>query len=259
MKENLKISVFENNPEWENPNVNLHQITKDLQNIDTDIIVLPEMFATGFSMNVNKIAQTEKGEIVQWMKDFSSQNNVAICGSVSINENEKYYNRFYFFSNGSLISQYDKHHLFSYGKENLFYTEGNKKVVFDYEGWKICPMICYDLRFPVWNRNTENYDILLNVANWPITRIETWKVLHKARAIENQCFALGVNRIGTDGNNWEFNGQSQCISPTGKEMFPKNSENNIHNFSLYKADITKIRNEFPFLDDRDSFEIISKK
>ncbi len=256
MPNKISISLVQFNSVWQQTEENLTQLSKKLTNITSDIIVLPEMFATGFSMNVEKVAQTEQQSIVTWMKDFSLQHQKAVCGSVAIKENNNYYNRFFFVFEGLIVATYNKRHLFTYGKEHLHYTKGNQKIVFDYQGWKICPMICYDLRFPVWNRNTESYDILLNVANWPNTRIENWKILNQARAIENMCYVIAVNRKGTDGNNLEYNGQSQAFSPIGTNLIQnENKESEIITVELYKQELNKIRKQFPFLDDKDTFMI----
>lgn len=257
MRNKISISLVQFNALWQQTEENLTQLSKKLTNITSDIIVLPEMFATGFSMNVEKVAQTEQQSIATWMKELSKQKKCAICGSVAIKEDNYYYNRFFFVFDGLIVATYNKRHLFTYGKEHLHYTKGNKKIIFDYQGWKICPMICYDLRFPVWNRNTENYDILLNVANWPTTRIENWKILNQARAIENICYVIAVNRTGNDGNNLQYNGQSQAFSPLGKSLIEKEyQQNEIITIELQKETVNKIREEFPFLEDKDSYTIL---
>lgn len=251
----LRITLLEFNPVWEAIEENLQALTLLTNNLETQLLVLPEMFATGFSMNPSKISQEETGSIVEWMKGISLQKNMLICGSIAIREKEKYYNTFYAVANGKIMCKYKKRHLFAYGKEDDCYEKGNERVTFEYEDWCICPMICYDLRFPVWSRNDMEYDILLNVANWPTSRIETWKILHQARAIENQCYSIGCNRTGIDGNKLEYNGNSLVVNPLGHIISPIRTSENIIQYSIYKKELDTIRKQFPFLVDRDSFAI----
>lgn len=257
IQENLTIQFAEYNPKWEEARHNLQFLTKILQT-DTpkDLIILPEMFNTGFSMNPSKIAEPMDGQTVRWMQEFSLANNSAIGGSLAIVENNKYYNRFIFVAQGKIIAQYDKHHLFNYGGESLVYTAGKNKVTFTYKGWKICPMICFDLRFPVWNRNTEDYDLMITIASWPDARLEVWDTLLKARAIENMAYVCGVNRTGTDGMDLHYSGHSVILSPIGKIVKTQKINNSLYESILSKAEINKWREKYKFLDQRDPFQWI---
>ena len=205
-------------------------------------------------MEAEKVAETENGTIITWMKAFSIQKETAICGSVAIKEKGKYYNRFYFIAHGEIVATYNKRHLFTYSGEDLAYEKGLDRVIFEYMGWKICPQICYDLRFPVWFRNTENYDILLNVANWPESRMAVWNTLLQARSIENMCYTIGCNRIGIDGNKLIYNGQSAIYNPLGK-LISQNEKEGILQFTLNYTELQEYRKKYPFLEDIDSFSI----
>ncbi len=257
-KENLSLLLVEYSPEWENAEANLNFLSQLLKEVNQpDIIILPEMFNTGFSMNSSQIAEKPEGKTLNWMKEFSLQNSTAICGSLAIEENNQYYNRFVFVSNGEIIAQYDKHHLFTYSGESKAYTAGNRKVVFEYLGWKICPMVCFDLRFPVWNRNTEDYDLMINVACWPDTRIEVWDTLLKARSMENVSYVCGVNRVGTDGMNLVYPGHSMIFSPIGKELELIKEKEYLYRQTISLEEIQKWRNKYRFLDERDQFTILT--
>ncbi|MGM5629554.1 nitrilase family protein [Apibacter raozihei] len=256
-KNNLSLTLVEFAPEWENADHNLNFLSRLLLGTGpTDIIVLPEMFNTGFSMNSAKIAECMNGKTVNWMKEFSLNNSKAICGSIAVFENYNYFNRFIFVNNGEICACYDKHHLFSYGGENRNYSSGSTQIYFNFKGWKIFPTICYDLRFPIWNRNTENYDLLLNVASWPDNRIDVWDTLLKARAIENMSYVCGVNRIGTDFMNLNYSGHSSVVSPTGTLLKLNKINNFLFQQLIEKSEIHLWRNKYKFLDDRDSFKWI---
>ncbi len=256
-KENLSLLLVEYSPEWENTEVNLNFLTRLLENVNpADIIILPEMFNTGFSMNSSEISEKPEGKTLSWMKEISLKSSAAICGSLAIEENSCYYNRFVFVAEGKIIAQYDKHHLFAYSGESKVYTAGTKKIVFEYSGWKICPMVCFDLRFPVWNRNTENYDLMINVASWPDTRIEVWDTLLKARSIENVSYVCGVNRVGTDGMNLTYPGHSVVFSPIGKELELVQEKEYLYKQTLSLKEVEKWRNKYRFLDERDNFTIL---
>ncbi|MDT0554016.1 amidohydrolase [Urechidicola vernalis] len=258
MFKELKIAAIQTNILWENILGNLSQYDEMLQNISEDVmlIVLPEMFATGFTMHPENCAETMDGSSVNWMQDKAKELNKAIMGSLVIQERENYYNRMVFVYPNGALRYYDKRHLFTLAGEDKKYTPGMERLIFDYKGWKICPMICYDLRFPVWSRNTKNYDVLIYMANWPKPRINAWDTLLKARAIENMSYVVGVNRIGFDENNYEFNGHSQAIDPLGKSI-GNTSENSpeILEVILDKNKLNTLRNKFQFLNDRDSFEV----
>ncbi|PHQ57429.1 MAG: amidohydrolase [Lutibacter sp.] len=260
MDSQLKIALIQADLRWQNAEQNRIQFSQKINEIKehVDLIVLPEMFTTGFTMNPIEVAETMQGETVKWMQTIASEKNTAIAGSVVILENLKYYNRFLFVHPSGAINLYDKRHLFTLAGEHEVYTSGNNKLMIDYKGWKICPLICYDLRFPVWSRNIEGYDLLIYVANWPSPRISAWDALLKARAIENMSFTIGVNRVGIDANNLEYTGHSKIINPSGDvlEEISQNTEALI-TVSLSKNMLNLTRQKFQFLNDRDSFEMKS--
>ena len=257
-QEILSISVFQLDLVWENPEANRSKIDEWLLKINgkTDVVFLPEMFTTGFSMKVSELAESMDGETIQWMKQKSAEHQVALSGSLIIRENNQYYNRLVFVEPSGSIHCYDKRHLFMMGNEDKHFEKGTTRIVFDYMGWRICPLICYDLRFPVWARNRNEYDILFYSANWPQARTEVWKTLLKARAIENQVYVAGANRIGVDGNLVAYSGNSQLIGPKGNVV----SEIADHHKGIVSArfsysELHKIRTDFPVLNDADNFTI----
>ncbi|MGV0925852.1 nitrilase-related carbon-nitrogen hydrolase [Empedobacter sp. ULE_I145] len=251
----LKISLIQYDVIWEDTKANHAYLDELLANHQTDIILLPEMFVSGFSMNVEKIGQKPFGETFEWMQHKAKELNSVIAGSISTHENDKYYNRFYFICPSGSIYIYDKKHLFSYGKEAGVYSAGDKIVTIDYKGWQIRPIVCYDLRFPVWIRNTEEhpYDLILCNASWPKARREAWISLLKARAIENMAFVAGVNRIGVDGYNLEYQGDSHLFDTLGQDLETINNHPEILQFEIDKEEQDKTRKHFNFLNDRDSF------
>ena len=252
----LKVTTIQYSIIWENAFKNRELLTNLINKQDqTDIVVLPETFSTGFSIK-KQVAETMDGETVLWMLKMAKQKKTAIVGSIIIKESESFYNRLLFVSPTGEIQKYDKQHLFNYGNEGKCFTAGKKVITFNYLGWKIKPIICYDLRFPVAIRNTENYDLLLCIANWPKVRVEAWDTLLKARAIENQTYVIGVNRIGVDGNNLEYPGHSNVYDPLGKPLGVLNNELQVSNFTLLKNTITDTRKKFPFLEDRDHFNFV---
>ncbi|PHR69137.1 MAG: amidohydrolase [Lutibacter sp.] len=258
MKDILNIALIQANLVWENSQENLNYFDKKIDKVSSgvDLVVLPEMFTTGFSMNPEKYAEKMEGETVSWIKKLSKEKEIAIVGSLIIKDDNKYYNRLVFVHPNGKIDSYDKRHLFTYGGENKVYSSGNKRLIVEYKGWKICPMICYDIRFPVWSRNNDDYELLIYVANWPKPRISAWDILLKARAIENMCYTIGVNRVGVDGNNIEHVGHSQVIDMLGKEQIYNNLEKEVvFEVSLDKNKLTESRNRFRFLNDKDSFSI----
>ena len=254
----LKVALLQTDLVWENIEQNLIRFSEKINGIEeqVDLILLPEMFSTGFSMKPQNLAETMDGTTVNWMLNLATKKNVAIAGSAIIKENEAYYNRFLFVKPTGEVEYYDKRHLFTLAGEDKVYTSGNKKTVINYKGFKICPLICYDLRFPVWARNVEDYDVLIYVANWPKPRIAAWDTLLKARAIENMCFTIGVNRIGEDSNKLKYNGHSAVYNCLGEEM-----TDTVENFesivvvTLNKKHITKVRSNLNFLNDKDVFVI----
>lgn len=253
IKNNLKVTLVEFDMAWENPQVNLEFLNKALENHNSDLVLLPEMFPTGFSMNPAKVAEEAFGESYQWMKSKAIENNCAIVGSIPTRENEKFYNRLYFVT-PTEATVYDKKHLFGYGKETEVYSAGSEIVNANYLGWKFRLTICYDLRFPVWCRNTDDYDVLLCPASWPAVRMQPWKALLKARAIENMAYAIGINRLGTDGYNLEYNGNSKVYNPIGDEVSTQIVSPSILQTEISKDEILKYREKYRFLDDRDDFQ-----
>ena len=223
---NIKVTIIQTQLFWEQPAQNRKMLEEKIRSVEThsEIVVLPEMFTTGFTMNPAKVAEPPKGDTFQWMKNLAKEMDMVITGSFITREGDKYYNRLLWMQPDGVYHQYDKNHLFSFAGENKYYTPGNEKVIVDYKGWKILLMICYDLRFPVWTKNNYShekgfdYDCILCVANWPGSRSHPWRVLLMARAIENQCFVIGVNRIGKDGNGIEHSGDSALISPLGENF-----------------------------------------
>ena len=243
---------------WHAPEENRKRITDKLSNLPpTDIIILPEMFATGFTMEASKYAEAMNGPTMTWMAEEAEKNDAVICGSLIINESGKYYNRFVWMYPGGMFHTYDKRHLFKMAGEHEVYTPGEEKVIINYKGWKICPMICYDLRFPVWSRSDEGYDLLIYVANWPEKRIHHWRSLIQARAIENQAYVIGVNRVGTDANDHAYSGDT-CIADPSEEgfLYHNNQGEEIHTITLSGDHLKKTREKLPFLADKDDFKIL---
>ena len=226
------------------------------------IIVLPEMFSTGFSMQPEKLAEKSDGETVRWMQRVSSKRKSIITGSVIIEEGGNYYNRLIWVLPNGTVGHYNKRHLFGYAGEADHYTRGEKRFITSVNGWKILMIVCYDLRFPVWSRQqivdgNPEYDLLICVANWPDRRIEAWKTLLQARAIENQCFTIGVNRVGMDGNKNYYSGDSMIVDPAGKVLYSKSDKEDICTMTLDKTVVDELRKKLPFLYDADSFHIIN--
>jgi omega-amidase len=253
----MKIALIQSDLHWENPSENRKDFESKINAISDDValIVLPEMFSTGFTMNASSVAETMQGETVKWMQSLAKQKNSAITGSVIISENNQYYNRMLFvFPNGE-IQQYNKRHLFTLAGEDKFYSPGTEKVIVEYLGWKICLQICYDLRFPVFARNVENYDLLLYVANWPKVRTNAWDALLKARAIENLSYAVGVNRIGLDANEYEHIGHSQVVDFLGNYILEPQEADGVFMVELDKDIMLETRKKLDFLTDKDQFEI----
>lgn len=259
MEKELKVALIQTNLVWENPIKNREQFTKKIEQISGSInlIILPEMFTSGFTMQAEKVAETMQGETVTWMQAMAAKTNAAIVGSLVITEEHKYYNRLLFVQPSGEITIYNKRHAFTLVGEEETYAEGTEKVIIDYKGWKICPLICYDLRFPVWARNTENYDVLIYVANWPKPRISAWDTLLKARAIENMSYCIGVNRVGVDGVNCEYPGHSAVYDVLGNPLATfKPHEEDTQIITLEKRHVQAYRNKFKFLNDRDAFSIL---
>jgi omega-amidase len=257
--QNLKITVFQAYLFWENIDKNLQNITLRLSGgvrEKTDLIVLPEMFNTGFSMNAEALAEEMDGKTMQWLKRTANSYDCVITGSLMIKEDGKYYNRMIWMLPNGNYEYYDKHHLFAMGDEDKNFTAGQKALIVDLKGWKIRLAICYDLRFPVWLRNKNaDYDMLLLIASWPDKRSSHWRTLIHARAIENQSYVVAVNRVGHDGNQVYHSGHSMCIDPHGNTVYYKPEDEDLYTFSINYTDLEKIRRQFPFLADSDNFSV----
>lgn len=247
----LTITTVQAALHWEDKLKNLKMFDAMFENIEnSDLIILPEMFNTGFSMRSEALAEDMNGETVNWMKGKANQHNAAICGSMIIKENNKYYNRLLFVEPNENISYYDKKHLFSMGDEDKHYSAGNKSLIVNYKNWKINLVICYDLRFPetLRNNNENPFDISIIVANWPDKRIEHWDVLMRARAIENQCYVIGVNRTGLDGNDISHSGHTQVVHPFGNILYISD-ESEVNTLILSRNELNFNRRAFPFIKD----------
>lgn len=258
MKETLSVSLIQSHLHWENPLANRELFSEKISRLErkSDLIILPEMFTTGFTMNAEDLAETESGESLQWMISEAKENQSAITGSVIIEENSKYYNRLFFVFPDGNYKSYDKRHTFTLAGEHETFDSGDQKLIVEYEGWKICPLICYDLRFPVWARNTEDYELLIYTANWPKRRISAWDALLKARAIENMSYCIGVNRVGLDGNGHEYVGHSAVYDVLGELISNLDYEQEFETtVELKKSHIVKHREHLQFLQDRDVFNL----
>lgn len=255
----MRISVVQADLKWEDKDANFHNIGKLILPLKnrTDLVVLPEMFSTGFSMSVNDLAEEEDGITFNWMVETSQKGRFAVCGSYIVKENDKFYNRFVFVSPEAAHSRYNKRHLFSMGGEDKFFSPGLDRLVFSYMGFRISPYVCYDLRFPVWSRNRNEYDLAIYCANWPQPRINVWNVLLQARAIENQCYVAGCNRIGTDGMKISYNGSSRIINPRGEIIkMAEDNEEAVITAELSLEELSYFRKKFDTLKDADDFNIL---
>lgn len=254
----MKIALIQNELIWENPTENRKLFNATINSISesVDLIVLPEMFTSGFTMNPKKVSETMQGETISWLQHLAKARNCAITGSLVIQENTNYYNRLVFVFPSGEIQTYDKRHLFTLAGEDKIYTSGTEKLILEYKGFRICPLICYDLRFPVFARNVEDYNVLIYVANWPKPRINAWDILMKARAVENMSYVIGVNRVGTDNNNHEYVGHSQAVDFLGNYILEPQSNKGIFIVNLAKKELLETREKLAFLNDKDEFEII---
>jgi predicted amidohydrolase len=253
----MKIALIQTQLYWENPTANRDYFEQKINTISeqVDLIVLPEMFTTGFTMQPDVVAETMQGETIIWLQSLAKAKNCAITGSLVIEENNNFYNRLLFVFPSGEIQFYDKRHLFSLAGEDKTYTSGNQKLIVEYLGWKICPLICYDLRFPVFSRNVEDYDLLIYVANWPKVRINAWDTLLKARAIENMSNVIGVNRIGIDANGYEYIGHSQAIDCLGNCLLKPQESEGVFIVNLGREALLETRKKLDFLSDRDDFKL----
>ncbi|HVD97495.1 MAG TPA: amidohydrolase [Cytophagaceae bacterium] len=256
--QDLTITILQSDLYWENPGANLAMFEEKIWKINapTDLIVLPEMFTTGFTMNAEALAEPMNLTAFKWMKQQSAQTGAAITGSVIIKEQDHYYNRLIWMEPDGKYFYYDKRHLFRMAEEHQVYTPGADKLLVSWKGWNIRPLVCYDLRFPVWSRNRNNeYDLLLYVANWPEARKLPWKVLLQARAIENLSYVVGVNRVGKDGKEIPYSGDSSIISPKGEILWQKENSEEIFTYTLNKTELSSFRAKFPADMDADEFSI----
>ena len=257
MKKKINIAIVQTNTIWNNKKANFQSIENLIKNYSNiDLFLLPEMFDTGFLTEKNSVNIDLNNETIEWMKKISKSKNCAIAGTTIFYENEKLFNRLFFVDNNSNVTFYDKRHLFSISNEDKVVERGNKRVVAEYLGWRFNLLICYDLRFPVWARNRNDYDVIIYPANWPISRIEQWKALLVARAIENQSYVFGINRTGTDQNGFEYCGCSIAVSPIGEIYYQMDHKEKVEIFQIDFDYLQKIRNNFPVLKDADNFNII---
>lgn len=253
----MKISIIQSDLKWEDKKTNLENFAELVSPLkgQTDLVILPEMFSTGFSMAAEKLAEEFNGNTIKWMSVISSEGNFAVCGSFIVKENGSYYNRFAFVSPFSSAIFYDKRHLFSMGGEDKVYKAGKERLVFEYMGFRIAPYICYDLRFPVWSRNKDEYDLAVYVANWPDARISVWDVLLRARAIENQCYVAGCNRTGIDGKGLNYPGKSVIINPRGQAVAEASDGTKIITAEISSDEVSDFRRKFNALRDADDFRL----
>lgn len=270
----LKISLIQADLHWENIDENLKMFSQKISAISesTDLIVLPEMFSTGFSMSPSTFAEKMNGKTVKWMEERAAEKKCVITGSFICEEKGKYFNRLLWMKPDRTYTTYDKRHLFRMAKEDNYYCAGENKIIVELKGWKICPLVCYDLRFPVWSRNYKEkeksqkskeknnpqyeYDILIYVANWPERRAHPWKTLLMARAIENQCYVVGLNRVGEDGNKIEHSGDSAMINAKGEVISTiKPNQEYTETVTLNFSELDNFRKAFPAILDADDFEI----
>ena len=254
----LKIALVQSKLVWENPALNRFEFTSKIKAVSgkADLVILPELFTSGFTMQPQNVAETMNGETIVWLKTLSQTCNLAITGSFVVKVDNTFRNRLVFVTPNGVIQYYDKRHSFTLAGEDKVYTSGNTKLIVDYKGFKICPLICYDLRFPVFSRNTDNYDILIYVANWPKQRIAAWNLLLKARAIENMSYCIGVNRVGLDANNYEYSGNSAAFNVLGDTLSSLETyKEAIEIVTISKKHIESTRQKLGFLNDMDSFKM----
>ncbi|MFW5820422.1 MAG: amidohydrolase [Bacteroidota bacterium] len=262
----MKLVLVQPDILWESPGENLENLNKLLDQIEgkPDLIILPEMFTTGFSMNTKEMAQPPENPVIGWMRGKATRFKSAIMGSMIIADHKKensrndgddisYFNRLIFLSEEGDLFFYDKRHMFRMGGEGDHFSAGKKRLIVNHMAWKICPLICYDLRFPVWSRNREDYDLLIYVANWPAVRSDVWNTLLKARAIENQSWVVGVNRTGKDGEGINYIGESQIVNPKGEVVDKLNGREMIREVDISLEELDIFRQKFPVWKDRDHF------
>ncbi len=266
--QDLSVTIIQTDIFWENSTANLANLEEKMAEISlpTNLIILPEMFSTGFTMNVKSVAEPMNFTTFKWLKQQAKRTQAVITGSFIVKEGEHFFNRLVWMRPDGSFETYDKRHLFRMGEEQKTFTAGTKRLIVELNGWRICPLICYDLRFPIWSRNgyskIENrkskieYDLLVYVANFPSVRSQVWDTLLQARAIENQSYCIGVNRVGRDGMNLEYCGNSTVIDFKGNQLFYQKNLEITQNQVLSKKALEDFRNEFPAYLDADDFEII---
>lgn len=262
MSQYLDITLIQASLAWEDKQANLARFEDKIRALPAgaELVVLPEMFSTGFSMNPAALAETMEGETIRRLRQLSVEKRVVITGSIIIEEDGRYFNRLVWVLPDGKLGTYDKKHLFAFAGEHKFYTAGTRRLVASVKGWRINLLVCYDLRFPVWSRqqSTEDpeYDVLIYVANWPERRSHAWKTLLQARAIENQCYVIGVNRVGVDGNGINHSGDSMVIDPMGEVLYQKSNEEDVFSIRLSREHLDSIRSKLPFLKDADDFRLM---
>ncbi len=264
MNHPLTITVIQTDLHWEDKKANLSMLEEKINGIKqkTEIVLLPEMFSTGFSMQPERLAESMEEETVQWMKQLAARKKIILCGSLIIKEGGHFYNRLIWMLPDGGYGYYDKRHLFAYAGEDKHYAPGSKRLIASVKGWRINLLVCYDLRFPVWARQQagtegQEYDLLVYVANWPERRSLAWKTLLQARAIENQCYVVGVNRVGNDGHDIHYSGDSMIIDPMGEILYTRNEDEDIYTATLDKTHLQATREKLPFLKDGDEFMILN--
>jgi predicted amidohydrolase len=266
----LTVTIIQSHLHWQDKAANLRMFEEKIDSVkeQTEIVVLPEMFSTGFVIRPEELAETMDGDTLAWMKRVAAKKKVILTGSVIIKEQDeagvhgetRYYNRLIWMLPNGAYGWYDKRHRFAFAGEDQNYTAGNKRLIASVNGWKVNLLVCYDLRFPVWSRqSTENegleYDLLIYVANWPERRNHAWKTLLQARAIENQCYVIGLNRVGKDGTDLYHSGDSMVVDALGEVLYHKKDEEVVFTIALDKSQLQTVREKFPFWKDRDTFSI----
>lgn len=258
MKGALNLTLVQAHLQWRDPARNREHLEQLIRSTErSDLYILPETFTTGFLGESRKCDEGMDGPTVVWMQELAGELDAAICGSAVIQSDEGRRNRLLLVSADGIVSYYDKKHLFAFAGEDKRYVAGTERVVFDHQGWRICPQICYDLRFPVWCRSQGDYDLLLFVANWPRRRVDAWDALLRARAIENQCYVAAVNRVGEDGNGVDYPGHSAIYSPLGEALVPPWETEACHQAVINLKTVRTIRRDLPFAHEADRFRLVN--
>lgn len=260
--QDLKISLIQSPLHWQEIDANLAMFEEKIWQIQgkPDLIILPEMFNTGFSMEVKKLAEPMNSKTFRWMKQQAAQQQAVVTGSFIVKEEGNYYNRLIWMEPDGQFATYDKRHLFRMAQEHHHFSMGTQRLICEVKGWRICPMICYDLRFPVWSRNLTAegelaYDLLLYVANWPEPRSSAWSILLQGRAVENLCYVAGLNRVGSDGNGIAYDGSSAVVNPKGQRLYYAEGCDTIHTLTLHGEELQRYREKFPAQLDADRFQL----